>query len=58
MFDSSRQNSNIGASTSGKDTEDDAKIGVGSSLFKRIQLASDGYVRLALPGNESPEVDK
>tara|TARA_B110000459_G_scaffold203706_1_gene261317 strand:+ start:468 stop:1562 length:1095 start_codon:yes stop_codon:yes gene_type:complete len=58
VFDSSRQNSNIGASTSGKDTEDDAKIGVGSSLFKRIQLASDGYVRLALPGNESREVDK
>ena len=58
MFDASRQNSNIGASTSGKDTKDDAKIGVGRSLFKRIQLASDGYVRLALPGNESPEVDK
>ena len=58
VFDASRQNSNIGASTSGKDTEDDAKIGVGSSLFKRIQLASDGYVRLALPGNESREVDK
>ena len=57
VFDSSRQNSNIGASTSSKENED-AKIGVGRSLFKRIQLASDGYVRLALPGNESPEVDK
>ena len=57
VFDSSRQNSNIGASTSSKENED-AKIGVGRSLFKRIQLASDGYVRLALPGNDSPEVDK
>ena len=32
--------------------------GIGRSLTKRLRLATDGHVRLALPGNHRSEVDK
>ena len=32
--------------------------GIGRSITKRIQLAADGHVRLALPGNATGEVDR
>ena len=45
-----------------RDDDDDESTntndGIGRSLTKRLRLATDGHVRLALPGNHRSEVDK